>query len=90
MSKSRRTSQSPDVSAIANQIQTKMRIPIFVKKSNDEGLSFYYLGDGIAVSDRFVDTTMGDDPPVNVVQMVFTLDKPISNDLFKYLTTAPT
>lgn len=90
MSKSRRTSQSPDVSAIANQIQNKMQIPIFVKKSNDEGLSFYYLGDGTAVSDRFVDTTMGDDPPATVVQMVFTLDEPISNDLFKYLTTAPT
>jgi len=89
MSKNRRTTQSPDVSAIANQLNNNMRIPIFVKKSNDEGLSFYYVGDGTAVFDLFVDTSMGEDPPVSVVQMVFTLDKPISNDLFKYLTTAP-
>ena len=89
MSKNRRTTQSPDVSAISNQINNNMRIPIFVKKSNDEGLSFYYLGDGTAVFDRFEDTTMGEDSSVSVVQMVFTLDKPISNDLFKYLTTAP-
>jgi superfamily II DNA or RNA helicase/HKD family nuclease len=89
MSKSRRSLESPDVAAIANQSMNNMRIPIFVKKSNDEGLSFYYLGDGRADPSRFIRTNMKDNPSVSVVQMTFTLDKPVPSDLYKYLTTIP-
>jgi superfamily II DNA or RNA helicase len=91
MSKNRRTLSSPDVKAISNQIVNNMRIPIFVKKSNDEGFSFYFLGDGSAQADRFVETTMATDSNsvVSVVQMTLKLDKPITVDLFKYITDPP-
>jgi len=82
---------SPDVEAIANQCANQMRVPIFVKKSNDEGLSFYYLGDGTAEADRFKETTMATESSsvVSVVQMALKLDKPIAIALFKYITDPP-
>ena len=91
MSKSKRSLRSPDVEAIANQFNNNMRIPVFVKKHNDDGLSFYYLGDGVAEVDRFKETTMAIDSnlTVSVVQMALKLDKPIANDLFKYITDPP-
>jgi len=91
MSKNRRTLVSPDVEAIANQCANQMRVPIFVKKSNDEGLSFYYLGDGTAEADRFKETTMATESSsvVSVVQMALKLDKPIAIALFKYITDPP-
>ena len=65
-----------------------MRLPFFVKKSDDEGLDFYYLGELSAIGDKFVDTTMsGDDAAeVSVVKMEFLLDKDVDFRLYKYLT----
>jgi hypothetical protein len=91
MSKSKRTLQSPDVAAIANQQKNKIRIPIFVKKSNDEGLSFYFVGDGIVDSTKFEESRMPvvGAESVSVVKMIFELAKPVSSSLFKYLTATP-
>lgn len=89
MSKNNRYLNSSDVLAIANQATNNMRIPVFVKKHNDEGLSFYYLGEGTSIPDRFAETTMNEDSSMPVVEMVFVLDKPVSPDLYKYLTTTP-
>jgi hypothetical protein len=91
MSKSKRTLQSPDVAAIADQEKNEIRIPIFVKKSNDEGLSFYFLGDGIAAPTKFVESRMPvvGGESVSVVKMIFELRKPVSSSLFKYLTAPP-
>jgi hypothetical protein len=89
MSKNNRYLNSSDVSAIANQSLNNLRIPIFVKKHNDEGLSFYYLGEGTSVPSRFVETVMNEESSKPVVEMVFVLDKPVSSDLYKYLTATP-
>jgi len=89
MSKNNRYLNSSDVSAIANQSINNMRIPIFVKKHNDEGLSFYYLGEGTSMPDRFIETTMNEESSKPVVEMVFILDQPVPSDLYKYLTTTP-
>ena len=91
MSKSKRTLQSPDVAVIAAQQKNKIRIPIFVKKSNDEGLSFYFVGDGIAASTKFEESRMPvvGAESVSVVKMIFELGKPVSSSLFKYLTATP-
>ena len=91
MSKSRRSLQSPDVEAIRNQATNGLRIPIFVKKSNDEGLSFYYLGEGKSESSQFVESTMPVEQgkSVSVVKMVFTLDMPVEEGLYRYLTRVP-
>ena len=43
VSKSKRSLESPDIMAIKNY-KIGMRIPLFVKKNNDEGSEFYYMG----------------------------------------------
>ena len=46
MSKSKREMDSPDVFAIRNQSHNNMRLPLFMKKSDDEKeVEFYFLGD---------------------------------------------
>jgi len=90
MSKSKRSLNSPDVLAMKNQQVTKMRMPLFVKKSDDEGLDFYYLGDLSAIPEKFENTLMNDakGSKRSVVKMEFLLDKPIKYGLFKYITDA--
>ena len=89
MSKNRRSISSPDVAAMMNHESLGMRMPFFVKKNNDEGLGFYYLGEMMAIKDKFVDTTMsGDDSAaVSVVKMEFMLDRDVDYRLYKYLTS---
>ncbi len=90
MSKNKRKIDSPDVVDISNQSSNQMRIPVFVKKNKDEDLSFY-LGDGEVIVDRFKESTMKSKTglAVSVVQMPLKLDKPITADLFKYITDPP-
>ena len=89
MSKNKRTMKSPDVFALASQPFNQIRVPIFVKKNNDEGLSFYYVGDGKSLVDQFQETRMtsSEGEGAAVVRMLFELDKPVSPLLFKYLTS---
>ena len=88
MSKNRRNLASPDVRAMLNHEATGMRMPLFVKKNDDEGLDFYYLGELTAITDKFVDTTMSSDDrnQVSVVKMEFLLDRDVDFRLYKYLT----
>ena len=89
MSKNKRTMKSPDVFALASQPFNQIRVPIFVKKNNDEGLSFYFVGDGKSLVDQFQETRMtsSEGEGAAVVRMLFELDKPVSPLLFKYLTS---
>jgi superfamily II DNA or RNA helicase/HKD family nuclease len=88
MSKNRRTLSSPDVNAIRHHESKGMRLPFFVKKNDDEGLDFYYVGELIAIKDRFVETTMAGEAgtQVSVVKMEFMLDRAVDFRLYKYLT----
>jgi len=90
MSKNRRSLSSPDVKAMLNHSETGMRMPFFVKKNNDEGTDFYYLGELSAQTEKFVETTMSgiDGTQVSVVKMEYLLDKEIDYRLYKYLTEA--
>jgi superfamily II DNA or RNA helicase/HKD family nuclease len=88
MSKVGRTLNSPDVAAIRNQSKTKMRIPFFLKKSDDEGVDFYYLGDLSAIPEKFEDTLMSDSDGAkkSVVKMEFILNRPVEHNLYRYIT----
>jgi len=90
MSKNKRTLNSPDVSAMMNQQSSGLQMPFFLKKSNDEGIGFYYLGNLSSLPDRFINTRMNNDSgeSVNVVRMEFMLDKPVEPRLYKYLQAA--
>jgi hypothetical protein len=86
MSKSRRTLTSPDVQAIQNYKQG-LRIPLFIKKCNDEGTDFYYMGEMKPIEDSFREKEMsaGDGKKVSVVQIDFNLNKPVEESLYNYI-----
>jgi len=87
MSKSKRSLSSPDVKAIQNSNKTKMRLPLFIKKNNDEGLSFYYMGDLKAIEKSFVEDKMpSKNGDVNVVRVIFNIDSPVEENIYKYIT----
>ncbi|MDG1731642.1 MAG: DEAD/DEAH box helicase [Thalassotalea sp.] len=86
MSKSKRTLNSPDVKAIA-EYKLGLRLPLFIKKSNDEGTEFYYMGDVEPVEDGFNQTTMqtGASKNVSVVEVLFNMKIPVQSDMYSYL-----
>ncbi len=85
MSKSKRTINSPDVITIR---ENKIRLPLFIKKSNDEGTDFYYMGDVQPIDSSFKNDTLKDDNGnnVNVVTLIFKMNVPVEDNLYNYLT----
>lgn len=85
--KSRRNLESPDVCFFKNH-KPGQRILLFVQKSNDEGLDFYYLGDvtpdKATFSQEFMQET--DSKQVSVVTMALNLEKAVDHSLYNYLT----
>lgn len=86
MSKSKRKIDSPDVIAIRNA-NGKLRLPLFVKKSNDEGTEFYYMGELNPINDSFEQTTMpSGDSEVSVVKVDFDVFPSVQETIFEYIT----
>lgn len=87
MSKSKRTLKSPDVMAIKNY-KSGIRLPLFIKKSNDEGTEFYYMGDLKPIDNSFIQTTMPgeNNKEVSVVKINFNLSHPVEDSIFNYIT----
>ncbi len=88
MSKSKRSLNSPDVQSIINY-KNGLRIPLFIKKSNDEGTEFYFMGDVTPLENGFKQTTMPDDSgkEVSVVKVMFSMNHPVEDAIYEYLTT---
>jgi hypothetical protein len=87
MSKSKRTLTSPDVSTILHH--PSLRIPLFVKKSNDEGQDFYYMGELTPLVATATQETMRDEEKgknVPVVKMHFDLTPAVEDHLYRYIT----
>jgi superfamily II DNA or RNA helicase len=83
--KSKRTLQSPDV-AFFRTAKPSQRIPLFVQKSNDEGIEFYYLGDVRPCIASFQQSTMKDEEgrATPVVKMILDLDHEVEPKLYEY------
>lgn len=90
VSKNKRKLNSPDVRAILNQASYAMRIPLFIKKSNTEGIELYFLGDLKLIENSAVEKKIPDDHDklVSVVEMNFMLDKPVEKSLYDYIVNA--
>jgi superfamily II DNA or RNA helicase len=86
MSKNRRTLNSPEIIALQNY--PNMLVPLFVKKSDDEGTEFYYLGMMKPIKDSFTQTTIKghDGTHVPAVTVQFNLQSPVEDNLYQYLT----
>jgi superfamily II DNA or RNA helicase/HKD family nuclease len=87
-SKSKRTLGSPEIKYFAELGEDQL-LPLFVKKSDDEGKSFYYLGLVRPEDGSFEQRTMPgtNEKPVSVVKLSFVLENAIPDALFRYLTS---
>lgn len=87
MTKSRRNLDSPDVKSILNY-RNGLRLPLFIKKNNDEGTEFYYMGDVIPLDGSFKQSTMNDDSGsnVSVVKITFGMKNPVDDAIYNYIT----
>jgi hypothetical protein len=86
MSKSNRKINSNDVQSILGK-KGNIRLPLFIKKNNDEGMDFYYMGEVNPVMNKIEETTMKNDigQNVSVVKIRFNLISPVSTSMYNYL-----
>ena len=89
MSKSKRTLTSPDIISLKNG-GDELRLPLFIKKSNDEGAAFYYMGDVKPIQESFKQANIKDDASnnVSVVKVKFRLNTPVDDALYNYITNS--
>jgi hypothetical protein len=89
MSKSKRTLTSPDIISLKNG-GDELRLPLFIKKSNDEGAAFYYMGDVKPIQESFKQANIKDDANnnVSVVKVKFRLNTPVDDALYSYITNS--
>ena len=83
MSKSNRKIESNDVQSILGENGT-IRLPLFIKKNNDEGMDFYYMGEVNPELNKIEQTTMSNDSgnQVSVVKIRFNLVNPVSVSMY--------
>lgn len=89
MSKSNRKLNSKDVQSILGKNKNaNIRLPLFIKKSNDESTEFYFMGDVQPNKNMVEQTTMKNDngKDVSVVKIRFNLDTPVPENLYRYIT----
>jgi len=86
MSKSNRKLTSNDVQSILGE-KGKIRLPLFIKKNNDEGTDFYYMGEVTPNLNKVEQTTMNNDKgkKVSVVKIRFDLVNPVIDSVYNYL-----
>jgi SOS-response transcriptional repressor LexA len=86
MSKSNRTVNSNDVKSILGQ-NRPIRLPLFIKKNNDEGMDFYYMGNVTPELNQVEQTTMPNDggKQLSVVKIRFNLTDPLTSSMYNYL-----
>lgn len=90
MSKNKRRLNSPDVSTILRQDELGMRVPLFVKKSNLEGVDFYYLGNLKLIEGSAYEKHIPDDNGklVPVVEMKFAIEQSVDKSLYDYIVSS--
>ena len=84
MSKARRKLTSPDMTIIQTQ---KLRMPLFVKKSDDEGIEFFYMGDLIPKENGIKETKILDKKgkEVSVVGIECSLNRSVEEGIYRYM-----
>ena len=86
MSKSNRKLESNDVQSILGK-KGDIRLPLFIKKTNDEGIEFYFMGDVEPIQEKVEQTSMssGKDKQSSVVRIVFSLCTALPDEIYQYL-----
>ncbi len=86
MSKSNRKINSKDVQSILGK-NGEIRLPLFIKKNNDEGKDFYYMGEVCPELNHVEQATMSNNSgkQISVVKIRFNLKSPVSDTMYHYL-----
>jgi superfamily II DNA or RNA helicase/HKD family nuclease len=86
MSKSNRKIRSKDVQSILGH-NGPIRLPLFIKKNNDEGMDFYYMGEVSPELNQVEQTKMSNDngKQISVVKIRFNLANPVTSTIYNYL-----
>jgi superfamily II DNA or RNA helicase/phage repressor protein C with HTH and peptisase S24 domain len=86
MSKSNRRISSSDVQSILGK-KGPVRLPLFIKKNNDEGTEFYYMGELTPNHAYVEETTMNNNSggQVPVVKIRFNISPLVSDSIYNYL-----
>jgi superfamily II DNA or RNA helicase len=90
MSKSNRTLSSNDVQSILGH-KGPILLPLFIKKNNDEGMDFYYMGEVSPELNQVEQTTILNDSgkQLPVVKIRFNLTDPVITTMYSYLQDNP-
>ncbi|WP_026909113.1 DUF3427 domain-containing protein [Paucisalibacillus globulus] len=85
--RSNRSLQSEEVQKIIHAEERNMDIHIFIKKDDDEGSNFYYLGKSNPDKETVEQDTMLDKKgnKIPVVHMNMIMEKPVENNLYGYI-----
>ncbi|ARK24835.1 NgoFVII family restriction endonuclease [Sporosarcina sp. P37] len=88
--RSNRTLRSNEVQTIIQSKEKDIDIHLFVKKDDDEGTDFYYLGKGIPDQQSVAEDCMSDDKGkrLPVVHMNMIMEHPVETKLYDYLIEA--
>ncbi|MHC5202161.1 DUF3427 domain-containing protein [Myroides sp. LJL119] len=87
MSKSNRSLNSPEIITLQEHALNNIGIYLFIKKDNDEGADFYFMGSLKPIMDSFkqsyMPSTTGN--KTKVVEVTFLLDYPVKESLYNYI-----
>lgn len=85
--RSRRTTKSEEVLKITESSKRKIDLHLFVKKDDDEGGDFYYLGEVVPEADSVQDAKMPNQQGVelSVVTMNLLLKESVDQQIYDYL-----
>lgn len=74
-----------DSSEIQNIIKSN-RILLFIKKEDGEGTDFYFMGD-VQIIENSIEQSEMPDSKLPVVHFKFSLDQPVEDSIYEYLTS---
>lgn len=83
MTRSRLKLDSKEVVAIKNYQKTNLKIHLFIKKSDDEGKDFYYMGQ-VEPFDFIQTTIKSKDGDLPIVNIKYNLHIPVKDELYDY------
>jgi len=85
LSRSKKTKESSDLQPIIHH-DDKIRLLLFIQKSNDEGSDFYYIGDVIPREDKIVEGFMDEKKKTPIVTFTMDINHPVEDGIYNYLT----
>lgn len=86
MTRSRVSEDSTEAQQIINYRKNELKLYLFIKKSDDEGADFYYMGRvrPVAYKQTTIDDGNGNDLPI--MNFKLKLNTAVRNDIYEYIT----